>query len=59
MQSTRYFCKILVEFESSGQIFEKYLSIKFDQIPSSESRVDSCRQTDRHEEANSRFSQHC
>ena len=41
------------------QIFEKYSNIKFRENPSSESRGVPCGQTDRHDEANSRFSQFC
>jgi len=44
--------------EHSRQIFEKYSNIKFHQNPSSGSRV-PCEQTDRHDEAKSRFSQFC
>jgi len=43
----------------SGQIFEKYLNIKFHENPSRGSRVVPCGQTDRHDDANSRFSQIC
>jgi hypothetical protein len=40
-------------------IFEKYWNTKFHEDPSSGSRVVPCGQTDRHNEANSRFSQFC
>jgi hypothetical protein len=40
----------------SRQIFEESLNIKFHQNPSSGSCVVLCRQTDGHDEANSRFS---
>jgi len=43
----------------SGHIFEKYTNIKFDKNPFSGSRVVPCGQTDRHDEANIRFSQLC
>jgi len=38
-------------------IFKKYSDIKFSENPSSVSRVVPCGQTDRHDEANSLFSQ--
>jgi len=44
-----------MKVEFFRQIFEKYSNIKFQENPSSESRVVPCRQTDRHE-ANSHFS---
>jgi len=54
---------ILVRFwqhlNLSEQIFEKSSNIKFHGNPSSGSRVVPCGQTDRHDEANSRFSQFC
>jgi hypothetical protein len=40
-------------------ISEKYSNIKFHKNPSSGSRVVPGGQTDRHDEANSRFSQFC
>ena len=40
-------------------IFENYSTIKFHENPSSGSRVVARRQTDGHDEANSRFSQFC
>jgi hypothetical protein len=43
--------------EFSQNILEKSSNIKFHENPSSESRVVPCGQTDRHDEANSRFSQ--
>ena len=61
MQSTRYSCQILMKLEFSRRIFEKYT--KFHENPSSSSpvvpsgRADG--RTDRHNEANSRFSQFC
>ena len=67
MQSTRYSCRISMKLEFSRQIFEESLIITFYQNSSSESRVvlrgqtegRTDRQTDSHEEANSRFSQFC
>jgi len=44
-----------MKLEFSGQIFEKNSNIKFHENPSSGSRVVPCGQTDRHDEANSRF----
>ena len=38
---------------------EKILNMKFQENPSSETRVVPCGQTDRHDEANSRVSQFC
>jgi hypothetical protein len=59
MKSTRESCQILMKLELSRHILENY--IKFHEIVSIESRVVPCgrtdRQTDRHDEANSRFSQ--
>jgi hypothetical protein len=46
-----------MKLEFSRQIFEKYSDIKFNDNPSSWSRVVPCGQTDRHEEANSHLSQ--
>ena len=46
MNSTRYFCQILMRFEFSRQMFEKVPSIKFHQNPSSGSRVVPCGQKD-------------
>ena len=52
--------RIFMKLEYFQQIFEKYSDIKFRETPSSGSRVVPCRQakgqTDRHDEANSRFS---
>jgi hypothetical protein len=42
--------------EFSRQILEKSTNIKFHENPSSGSRVVPCGRTDRHDEANSRFS---
>jgi len=55
---------VLMKLEFSGQIFEKYQSIRFHKNPFSRSSVDPLwqtdnRQRDRHVEANSRFSQLC
>jgi hypothetical protein len=53
--------KILKKSEFSQQIFEEKINIKFNQNPSSGIQVVSRRRTDgwtdRHQEANSRFSQ--
>jgi len=63
MLSTRYFCQLSMKLESARQIFEKYTNIKFKENPSSGRRVApygrTDRRTDRHDEANSRFSQFC
>jgi hypothetical protein len=48
---------IILYIEFSWQIFEKCSNIKFNENPYSVSRVVPCGQTDRHDEANSRFSQ--
>jgi hypothetical protein len=56
MQRPRY-CKILEEREFCGQIFDK-THIKFHENLSNWSLV-PCGRTDRHDEANSRFSQFC
>jgi hypothetical protein len=48
--------QILMIFEFSRHIFEKYSNINFYETPSSGSRVVPCGRTDRHDEANSRFS---
>jgi hypothetical protein len=52
-----------MKFDYSQQIFEKYSDIKFRENPSSGSLVVPCGQakgqTDRHDKANSRFSQFC
>jgi hypothetical protein len=59
IQSTRYSCKLLMKLEISRQVFEKYSNVwKFFQWESSYSmRMD--RQTDRHDEANSRYPKFC
>jgi len=50
-----------MKLEISSRIFENYSNIKFHKNPSSGSRVVPCGQTDkrtdRHDEANSHFSQ--
>jgi len=55
-----HFCQSLMKLEFSQQIFEIFSNIKFHENLSSGSGVVSCgragRQTDRHEEPNSRFS---
>jgi len=45
--------------EFPGQMFEKYLYIKFHKDLSGGSRVISCGRTERHDEANNHFSQFC
>jgi hypothetical protein len=61
--STCYSCQILMNLEFSWQIFEKYSNVNFHENPISGSRVVPSgladRQTDRHNEASSRFSQFC
>ena len=46
-----------MKLEFSRPIFEKYPNIKFKENPSIGSRTVPCGQTDRHDEANIRFSQ--
>jgi len=48
-----------MKLEFSQKFFEKYSNIKFQENPSSGSRVVPIGQTDEHDEANSRFSQFC
>ena len=48
-----------MRLEFSRQIFEERLNMKFHKNPSIESRVFFLTRTDRHDEANSRFSQFC
>jgi hypothetical protein len=48
-----------MKLEISGQSLQKYSGIKFYENPSSGSRVVLCGQTDRHDEANSRFPKFC
>jgi len=61
--STHYCCQILLKLGFSWQIFKKYSNIRYYENPSSGNRVVPCRradrQTDRHDETNSRFSQLC
>jgi hypothetical protein len=52
-----YSGQILMKIEFSRQMFEKYSNIKFRENPFSGSLVVPCRRTDRHDEANFRFSQ--
>ena len=56
MLSTLYACLILMKRDFARQFFEKYSNIQFNENPSSGSRVVPCGRTDRHDEANSRFS---
>jgi len=44
-----------MKLEFSGQIFEKYSNIKFNENQSGGSRVVPCGRTDRQDEDNSRF----
>ena len=44
---TRYSCRILMELELSGQIFEKYTNVKFYENQCNGSRVVPFRRTDR------------
>jgi len=46
MQSTRYFCQILMKLKFSLHFLKKYSNIKFHENPSSGSRVVQCGQTD-------------
>jgi len=46
-----------MKLEFSRHVFEKYSNSKFYQNPSSVNRIVPCGQTDRHDEADSRFSQ--
>jgi hypothetical protein len=56
MQTSRY-CHILMELEFFGQILEKCSNNKFHDNPLPGSREVPCGRADRHDEANSRFSQ--
>jgi hypothetical protein len=55
MRSTRYSGQILMKLTLSQQTAEKYSNINYHEISSTESRVVSCRRTERHDEADSRF----
>jgi hypothetical protein len=48
-----------MKLESSGQILEKELNIKFYENLSGGNQVVTCGRTDRYDEANSRFKQIC
>jgi hypothetical protein len=48
-----------MKLEFSRHIFEKYRNIKFHEHPSCGSSVFPCGRTDRHDEANCRFSKLC
>jgi len=52
-------CQFLMKPEFSRQIFETYSNIKFQENRSRESRAVPCGRTERHDEANGRFSQFC
>ena len=62
--STRSSCQNLIKVEFSLLIFEEYSHVKFNENPSSVSRVVLCgrtegetdRRREKHDEANSRFS---
>jgi hypothetical protein len=62
---TSYSCRILMKLELSQQVFEKYSNTNFHENSSTRSRVVICEptyrqtevETDRHDEADSRFSQ--
>ena len=58
-KSILYSFPILKQLEFSRQIFEKSSNINFDENRSNGSRVVPCGRTDRHDEANSSFSQFC
>ena len=59
MYSTGQSCDIVMTLEFSQQIFEKYSYIEFHENPSSGGRVVPYRRTDRHDDADSRFSKFC
>jgi hypothetical protein len=54
-----YSCPILMKLQYSQQIWGKYSNVKFNENPSSGSRLVQCGQTDGHDEDYSRFSQFC
>jgi len=55
--SIRYSCQIFTQLEFSRQIFEKQSNIELHENSSSGSRGVPCGRTDRHDAANSYFSQ--
>jgi hypothetical protein len=55
MQSTRYYCTILMKLEDSQHILEDYSNMKYDENPFSGRRIVPGGRTNRHDEANSRF----
>jgi hypothetical protein len=60
MQNTCYSCPILMKLEFSRQIFENYSNIKFHENPPMGAELfHADGRTDRHDEANIRFSQFC
>ena len=63
MWSIRYSCQILMKLELPGQILEKTLKYKISRKSFRGRRIVHCgrkdRQTDRHDEVDSRFSQFC
>jgi len=52
-------CRTVTRLEFSRQILLIILNIKFNENPSSARRIVMCRQTDRHDEANCRYSRLC
>jgi hypothetical protein len=59
MYSTCYSCQVLRKLVFSRHILEKSSNIEINGNPSSGSRVDPWGRPDRHDEANTRFSQFC
>jgi hypothetical protein len=59
MSRTRYSSQILMKIEFYRQIFDEYSNIVLHENSFSVSRVVPCGRTDRHDEANCRFSQFC
>jgi hypothetical protein len=59
MWITRYSCHILMKHEFYRQTLEKCSDVEFHENLSSGSRVVPCGQTDRRDEANSRFPHFC
>jgi len=54
-RKTGSYCQIVMKFEFYQQIFEKYSNMQFNKNPSSGSRVLTCGQMERHDEASSHF----
>jgi len=57
MRIIRCSCQVLIKLEFTRQIFEKYSNINFRDNPFSGSPVFPYGRTDRHDRANSRFSE--